>query len=231
MAARRVDPDGVAERHGNVRSTVLPSTGMRRSLVALGLVGSVMATAAPPPRGRVLRVERPRAPTLPHFCEVFNSQVLCFGPAPQIDEHITLIDTQRGTGLLGEFRVESVAEATDFQMCPRSMYRVTGTPIGMSATQLSDTRTIFGVRGIRLDNRTRVVRNATAPRGDETVTLALDTDADGTSDLIITQYACDAAGRPTQPVPSGRARVCFDSYLRIGRQLERVVQDVLQQCP
>jgi hypothetical protein len=157
------------------------------------------------------------------------NQMICIGPPPLVDERIALIDTRRA-GLLGELRVDTVADSTEFQMCPKTMYKVTGSPSGVSAAQLNDIATVYGVRGIRLDPRARLVRNAEPPRDDVSVAIALDLDEDGTPDVMITQYACDATGNPTSISSSGRARICFDSYLRRNRQLERVAQDVLQQC-
>jgi len=187
---------------------------------------AVAANASP---GKVVRIERPRAAAIPHFCGMFGTEVICVGPPPAIDEHITLVDT-RASSVLGELRVESVADSTEFQMCPKSMYKVTGSPIGFSAQPSGGAGTVFGVRGIRVDARARVVRNAQPPRDNVSVELALDLDEDGATDVMITQYACDASGNPSMIGQSGRARICFDSYLRRGHQLERVVQDVLQQC-
>ena len=199
---------------------------MRRALVVLIAVAAQAAVAAP---GRVVRIERPRATAVPHFCGMFGTDVICVGPAPAIDERIALIDT-RSNLVLGELRVETVADSTEFQMCPKSMYKVTGSPIGFTAPGNGAAGSIFGVRGIRVDAHARVVRNPQPPRDNVSVELALDLDEDGATDVMITQYACDAAGNPSTFTPSGRARICFDSYLRRGHQLERVAQDVLQQC-
>ena len=199
-------------------------------LTVMFLLAGATALASPPrPPGKVVRIERPRAASLPHLCQLFNDQMICVGPRPALNEHIALIDTRRTTGVIGELRVDTVNETTEYSMCPGSMYKVTGTPIGLS-TKLSDVGPVHGLRGLRLPPRTRVVRNATGPNGDESVAFALDLDEDGAVDVMITQYACDSSGAVTPP-SSGRARICFDSYLRRGRQLERVVQDVLQQCP
>ena len=201
-----------------MRLTVLP-------LVALIAVAA-QAVAAP---GRVVRIERPRVTSVPHFCGMFGTDVICVGPPPAIDERIALIDT-RSNALLGELRVETVEDSTEFQMCPKSMYKVRGSTIGFTPPTSGAAGSIFGVRGVRVDGHARVVRNPQAPRDNVSVELALDLDEDGATDVMITQYACDAAGNPSTFTPSGRARICFDSYLRRGHQLERVAQDVLQQC-
>lgn len=200
-------------------------------LVGVFLVGaSALAFAAPAPRGRVVRVERPRAVAVPRLCDVqvATKTGLCVGE-PAVGERIALVDQDRGVAV-GEFRIESVAPATEPWLCAgasASVYKISGAIAEGSHGAVANATRVIGLRNLRLAaDKAVVVRDAVTPQLGERAELALDYTGDGNVDYMLARYACDEHGAPA----ASDRRVCFDSYLARGGRLERAHQDIIQLC-
>jgi hypothetical protein len=160
--------------------------------------------------------------------EAIRDQNLCFG-RPRAGERIAIIDLSEQR-VRGEFVIESVedsAELAQIRMCvDTGVQTVKGSYVGGA----EGGEQVVGLRGARLDPRTaRVLSDVTPPSGraEESVEVAIDTDGNGRADLILTQYACDATGAPT----NGAGARCFDTYLEQRGVMRRVQRDILRACP
>jgi hypothetical protein len=209
-----------------------------RSLGSTGLV-AIVAAGAPvdaAPRGKVVAIERPRDNAVPRICGIQSTTVaFCMG-APQPGERIVLVDQQSGT-LLGELRVEGSLQATDWGLCTSEApgpYRVTAKLVAGDARRINTAGAVMGLRGVRVDPRTRVLREQKSPSGvdGETVELALDLDEDGSPDVLVTQYGCNESG----VFAHDGNRICIDTYMRrggpsgSGGRLDRIRREALQRC-
>jgi hypothetical protein len=209
--------------------------GPRRTARRLALAGFLAAAAGAlaaeaAPRGRVIRVERSPANTVPRFCSLTASGGdggLCFG-RPRPGERFAIVAPLEPR-LRGEFIVESVAEPTELisrGLCPDSDIHVVKGSFTAGADQGGY---VMGLRAAKLDPRiARVMPDVPAPSGrdEESVHFAIDSDADGRADLMVTEYSCDASGTPT----SGGSSLCFDVYMDQRGTMRRVQQDILRVC-
>lgn len=205
-----------------------------RSLGGSGLVAlAIAATASAGPPGKVVPIERPRDNNVPRICGIQNTSIaFCMG-APVPGERIVLVDQQSGT-LLGELRVETTSAATDWGLCTSEApgpYRVTARLVAGDQKRINTAGAVMGLRGVRVDPHTRVLRELKSPSGvdGENVELALDLDEDGAADIVVTQYGCNDSG----VFARDGNRICIDTYMRrSGRngRLDRIRREALQRC-
>jgi hypothetical protein len=64
---------------------------------------------------------------------------------------------------------------------------------------------------------------------EEEVWRAVDRDGDGTADVLLTRYGCDAAGRPATGGPRG-STYCIDVWARTGARMTRTAQLNFAHC-
>jgi len=190
------------------------------------------------PAGRVVRVERPQLSAVPRLCVMGlgRGQSMCLGQ-PRAGERVTIIDMD-DRAVRGELVIETVGEETELAalgLCVSSGIR---TVKGTLSPDMSEGRSLVGLRGARLDRRmARVLTGISSPSGraDESVELAVDADGNGRPDLVITQYACDAAGSSSSVSGggggvSGAEGRCIDTYMEQHGGMRRVLQETVSPC-
>jgi hypothetical protein len=193
------------------------------------LVGAMALAAEGAPRGRVVRVERGVAAAVPRICAMGGSrgQHMCFGE-PREGDRIAVIDLAERR-VRGEFVIESVTEATELAAMGLCINTGVRTVKGSYVSGTEEGGHIMGMRGAKLNrNLARVMTGVSPPSGrtEESVELAIDSDASGKADLVLTQYACDQNGSPS----TGGDGRCFDTYMEQRGALTRVQQDILRSC-
>ena len=194
------------------------------------LVGAMALAAEAAPRGRVVRVERAPADPVPRRCSIRpeRGEIRCYGQ-PRKGERIAVIDLS-AEAVRGELVIESVgARLPDagLGICVNTDVHAVSASYASGGGAGGN---LLGLRGAKLDHRTaRVMKDVGAPSGraGESVELAVDADANGRADLVVTRYACDQDGRPS----SDGAGRCFDTYVERDGGLRRVHQDIFRVCP
>lgn len=213
----------------------LGSSGLVAAALAVvgtgaGTVAGTAGTAVAGPHGKVVPIERPRDNAVPRICGIQSTSIaFCMG-APQPGERIVLVD-QQGGAVLGELRVESYSEAADWGLCTSAApgpYRVSARLVAGDAKRIHRAGAVMGVRGVRVDPHTRVLRELKSPSGveGESVELALDLDEDGSPDIVVTQYGCNDSG----VFAHDGNRICIDTYQRRAGRLDRIRREALQRC-
>ncbi len=211
---------------------------MRIAPIALALGALLLAgTALSAPRGKVVRVERATTrDAAARYC-VVNDQpesILCLGTAPDEGEPITYVDPR--VGVIGTARVTS-AQPSKVYPCPGR----TPTIFDVSVTLTSGDRDVISsgvtvaLRGVRLDERAKVVEDYKPPSpSEQNVLMAIDTDRTGSADIVLVQYTCDAQGTMTPLGSGGGGGVvntqCYDTYVNRGGKLVRAHQDLIEIC-
>jgi hypothetical protein len=244
MLAAMTEPGPQSRRASRERSAARASVRAGAGAGALALMALSGAAAAAPagraapvgaptgratPAGKVVRVERPQLSAVPRLCVMGmgRGQSMCLGQ-PRAGERVAIIDME-DKAVRGELVIESIGEETELAalgLCVSSGVR---TVKGTLTPDVSEGRTLVGLRGARLDRRVaRVLSGITSPSGrtDESVELALDADGNGRPDLVVTQYPCDAAGAPSS---SNEGR-CIDTYMEQHGAMRRVLQESVGPC-
>lgn len=200
--------------------------------VAVATVAAMMASALASPRGRVVKIERRREKTVPRWCVVLDQKkAYCMGQ-PEPDERMTLLDTTGG-GVVAEVRITGSKEEKGLGFCAANgkptLFQADLEKVSGNLDRVRRSGTIVGVRGMRIDSRAQALKaeGSQGPEGSQ-VMFALDTDADSTADVMVTQRNCD--GSTGSPV-TGQEKMCLDTYVRQGnKRLERVHQEQLVPC-
>ena len=196
------------------------------------LVGIFAATASASPRaGKVVRVERASAAIsgIPRVCQLQSDPMsgasgVCFGPAPQLGETITLLDKQR---VIATVRVGGVSPLGDGSCNENGQWLVNGTTASGQLTWQST----MGVIDLPIDPHVaRQVAADHVPGGlsaslEEAV--AIDANGDGTPDYVFIGYSCDDSG--AQVVGNSLTK-CLDVWATGGRRAERLRQDRWRNC-
>jgi hypothetical protein len=206
--------------------------GMVR-FASLILVGATALTAwgapAPKPQGRVVRVERPHGDTntVPILCELkADGSGMCVGASPNIGDTVIVVDD---THTLAEVRI--TRSAPQSPKCD-TLWTVNGDIIRGDMSQSRGTKAI-GIIDPATDRRSarRVEEDkliSPNPSPDVRVALGVDRDGDGTADIIVTQYACDAQGQPTS---TGSAiDFCIDIWCKRDKVMKRAWTTKLATC-
>lgn len=191
-------------------------------LAALALcLGSTLAIAAP---GRVMRVERTGggggAP--PRLCEIRGGSGTCLGDEPKVGQVVVVLDAERVAA------TQEVVEVTPLvARCPVlwsvKTRALRGAPPERDGVGVIDAGLNLA-RAHVVDNDRVTARPGGQP-GEE-VWRAVDRDGDGTPDILITRYVCDAAGQ----VVAGGSAYCIDVWTRMGPRMTRTTQLNFAQC-
>ncbi len=207
---------------------------MPRLVTTLGVCAAIAVLAAhgdaAPSGGRVVRVERhaTRDVGTPRYCTVSagnETTAQCSGRVVEAGEIVTVMSE---SAVIGQLRVIHV---TPDQACGQvANWIVEGewSPVPGAATT---NETLGGVVDGGLDpRRAHLVAIDVSPSGRQTDQefSAIDSDGDGTADLMFDHYACDAQGTPSQT----SAAQCFETWTSSGRNHEprRVRLDIVPQC-
>ena len=196
------------------------------SALSLGAIWASSASdALAAPHGQVIRIERSgsAAHVAPRLCEIRGDTGTCVGEEPRIGQTVVVLDERRVLAELQILEVASVVAA-----CPnlwsvkaralRGTVGDNGNGIGVIDPALHPTRAHV------LDKD----RAPAAPDGLPGVEVwrAIDRDGDGTADILITRYTCDASGRPV----SGGSTACIDVWAKLGPRMMRTTQLNFAQC-
>ena len=198
-------------------------------IACLILVGAMAPTAWAAPHGRVVRVERHRGTnaTVPVLCEVRpDAQATCVGPPPSIGDTIVVVDEAH---LVAEVRV---IQLQPYMPKCDTLWKVTGEVVRGDLSQARSNKSI-GLIDPTIDRRAarKISEDSiTSPSSSPEVRVAIgvDRDGDGTADVIVTQYSCDASG---QPANSNMAiDFCIDIWSRRDDGIKRAWTTKLQSC-
>ncbi len=198
-------------------------------LTSLILVGALALTAWGAPHGRVVRVERQRTGTaaVPVLCEVkSDASGMCVGPEPHVGDTITVVDDTHTVAEVRITKSQALSPKCD------TLWQISGEVVRGDMTQSRSSKQIGLIDG-SLDRR--VARRVDEDRiksptdNPETrVLLGVDRDGDGTADVVITQFNCDAQGQPTS---SGTAvDFCIDIWSERDTVMKRTWSTKLQAC-
>jgi len=185
------------------------------------------ASAAAGPSGRVIRIERAGGPSTvaPRLCEIRGETGTCVGDEPRAGQTVVVLDERH---VLAEVQIVEVASVV--AACPNLWTIKTRGMRG--ATTDSNGNTGIGVIDPAINpNRAHVLDRSHMPASPgglhgEEVWRAIDRDGDGTADIMITRYTCDASSKPQ----SAGATSCIDVWARVGPRLLRTTQLNFAQC-
>ena len=189
---------------------------MSRLAALVLVIGTVSARAAP--SGRVVRVERAGGSggAAPRLCEIRGDSGTCVGDEPKLGQTVVVLDDRHVVAEL------QVVEATPFVASCPNLWAVKTRAARGTAEDVEG----IGVIDAGLNpNRAHVLDKDRLPAspsrqpGDE-VWRAVDRDGDGTADILITRYSCDAAGKPHP----GGSTYCIDVWARIGSRMVKTTQ-------
>jgi hypothetical protein len=198
--------------------------------LAFALAGATAAGAAP--RGRVIRVEREPVAAPPRICIIGggHDSHLCFGQ-PRAGERVTLLSSSEPR-VRSELVIESVADAADLRQANLCASDGAQLVKGRYTPGTNSGDSMTGLRGAQLDAWVaRVLTGVPAPSGsdDEQVKLAVDSDGNGSADLVVTTYPCTPEGALVTGAVAHDAR-CIDTYMARRGKLHRVHQDIIRAC-
>lgn len=204
--------------------------GMLRFASLVGAM-ALVATAwgAPAPRGRVVRVERPRGNPniIPILCELKpDGSGMCVGTSPTIGDTILVVDENK---TVAEVRV---TKSSPLNPKCDTLWQITGEVLRGDMTQARANRAIGLIdrgadpRTARRMEESRLTSPSTNP--DVHVGLGIDRDGDGNADILVTQYACDSNGQPTGS--SGAVDYCIDIWSKRDNVMKRAWTTKLQAC-
>ncbi|MCW5801730.1 MAG: hypothetical protein KIT31_05035 [Deltaproteobacteria bacterium] len=189
-------------------------------IVAIPLAATGIGAAAP--EGRVVRVERSRAPArAPVVCDFdANLEARCHG-RPAIGDVVVVADA---TSVLAE--VELTAVTAVASKCD-TLWTVRGALRSGRLAGPRPSRRLGVFDPASKDRRLRTV-DAEPPTGnpEESVVAAYDRDGDGTPDVLLTRYSCDEHGA----IAANGVDTCRDVYARIGDALRRTSQTRQMGC-
>lgn len=193
--------------------------------LAIALLASAVAEAAPRRKGKVVRVERSSIGRgrVPVLCTGMQETgvVTCYGRPPATGVEGAVVDYNGVRANVRTVAIKPVADScgnTSSWEVTSEIVRGDLTAIGWNAAVVFD---------YPADERARF-RDATAPGPrQETVLAAIDEDGDDRPELMATWYACDAAGR----YAAGAAgHYCMVHYRRDGAGFVELRIDVVKIC-
>jgi hypothetical protein len=197
------------------------------SALSLGAMwASLASTAMAGPHGQVIRIERSGngAHVAPRLCEIRGDNGTCVGEEPRAGQTVVVLDERRVLAELQILEVASVVAA-----CP-NLWTVKARPL-RGAVSDNGNNGIGVIDPALHPSRAHVLDKDHAPAAPEglpgvEVWRAIDRDGDGTADILITRYTCDASGRP---VSSG-STACIDVWAKLGPRMTRTTQLNFAQC-
>lgn len=190
-----------------------------RWLTCAILVGATGLALGDAPRGKVVRVERPR--TFPLVVPVMCVQMqadgtgLCIGPQPKAGETVVLVDESQ---VIAEVKIDGATKA--MPTCD-SVWSVTGTVMRGDVTAGRRNKSI-GLIDANIDRNAarRVPENKIAkPTDDSRVEIGIDRDGDGVADVLAAESTCKGVGGE-----------CIEFWTRRAKGLERVWSANLRIC-
>jgi hypothetical protein len=198
-------------------------------LVLVGIALCIHADAAPR-SGKVVRVERrPSGLTgTPRYCTVSAVDMVSYcisEKAPQVGDHLTVIDSQR---VLGVIRVTQVQPLPDG--CQQNMMWMTQGTLD-SGDLTSPHGQMIATVDVPVDMRSSKLVSVDKspggrPWGTDTI-YAVDRNGDGNVDVEFVQYQCDDTGNHT----INATATCFEVWAAVaGRGLEKVRSERQKHC-
>ena len=173
----------------------------------VGLVFAWSATGLAAPAGRVVRVERTGGPASapPRICQVRADEGNCIGAEPRNGQTVLVLD---------DHQVVAEVQVIDAKLTLPSCENLWTIKVRTLRGSLSDGDKLGVIDDAVSPTRARVLDKAhlvspSGQPGDE-VWHALDRDGDGTADVMITRFRCNAAGKAvTDPT-----NYCLDIWAR-----------------
>jgi len=185
------------------------------------------ATSAAGPNGRVIRIERPGGATnvAPRLCDIRGDSGTCVGDEPRAGQTVVVLDERR---VLAEVQIVEATSAV--AACP-NLWTVKTRGMRGTATDSNGNSGIGVIDPAINPSRAHVLDRSHMPASPgglpgEEVWRAIDRDGDGTADIMITRYNCDASGKPL----TGGSTYCIDVWARIGPRIVRTTQLNFAQC-
>jgi hypothetical protein len=159
--------------------------------VALTLAAAAAVAAA---NGRVVRIVRSGAgpSTAPRLCEIRGDSGNCVGEEPKPGQMVTVLDERH---VIAEVQI---VEANSLLSGCRNLWSVKTRVVrggGADSDGIGVIDPGINPSRARMLDKTRLPASPSGQPGEE-VWRAIDRDGDGTADILITRYSCDAASRP-----------------------------------
>jgi hypothetical protein len=200
-------------------------TGFVLAAGALSLGATAMATAGA--HGQVIRIERSgnASHVAPRLCEIRGDSGTCVGEEPHAGQSVVVLDERR---VLAELQILEVASAV--AACP-NLWTVKTRTLRGAVTDGGGNNGIGVIDPALHPTRARVVDKDHVPPAPDGVPgaevwRAIDRDGDGTADILITRYTCDASGRAVSNGSTG----CIDVWAKLGPRMTRTTQLNFTQC-
>ncbi|HEU4732881.1 MAG TPA: hypothetical protein VFT22_33530 [Kofleriaceae bacterium] len=173
--------------------------------------------------GRVVRIERTGGSDVaPRLCELRGDAGTCVGDEPRPGQIVTVLDEHHVVA-----EVQILEETSAAAGCPNLWTVKTRTVRGSIADSDGIGMIDPGINPARAHTLDRGHLPA-SPGGvpGEEVWRAVDRDGDGTADVVLTHYNCDAAGKWV----SGGGAYCIDVWARMRTRMVRTTQLNFAQC-
>jgi hypothetical protein len=185
------------------------------------------ATAAAGANGRVIRIERTGGASnvAPRLCDIRGDTGTCVGDEPRVGQTVVVLDERH---VLAEVQIVEVASV--IAACT-NLWKVKTRAMRGTTTDNNGNNGIGVIDPAINPSRAHVLdRNhlPASPGGlpSEEIWRAIDRDGDGTADIMITRYTCDASSKPT----TVGTTACIDVWARIGPRMMRTTQVNFAQC-
>jgi hypothetical protein len=184
---------------------------------------SASAVAGP---GRVVRIERVGGGThvAPRLCEIRGDNGTCVGDEPRVGQTLFVLDERHVTA-----EAEIIEAANVVTSCPNLWTVKTRAVHGVAVAAMSDGIGVIdpaiNPARARVLDKNHLPASPSGVAGEE-VWRAIDRDGDGTADILITRYNCDATGKQM----AGGSTYCIDVWARIGPRMTRTTQLNFAQC-
>jgi hypothetical protein len=185
---------------------------VRLGLVVVGIVLCVHADAAPR-AGKVVRVERrPSGLTgTPRYCTVSAVDLISYcisEKAPEIGDHLTVIDSQRVLGVIKVTQVQPLPDG-----CQQNMMWMTQGSLESGDLDRPQGQMIATL-DVPVDARSSKLMNVDKspgghPWGTDTI-YAVDRNGDSSVDIEFVQFQCDDAGNQTPNATATCFEVCSE---------------------
>ena len=211
----------------------LTGFGLAASALSLGAIWTALTSitltsgAMAAPHGQVIRIERSgnAAHVAPRLCEIRGDTGTCLGEEPRVGQTVVVLDERR---VLAEVQVTEVASVV--AACP-NLWTVKTRPVRGGRSDGTGAGGIGVIDPALNPSRAHVLDKGHMPPSpggmpNEEVWRAIDRDGDGTADIMITRYTCDASSKPQ----SAGATSCIDVWARVGPRLLRTTQLNFAQC-
>jgi hypothetical protein len=202
---------------------------VRLGVVLVGIVLCMRAEATPR-AGKVVRVERrPSGLTgTPRYCTVSAVDLISYcisEKAPEIGDHLTVIDSQRVLGIIKVTQVQPLPDGCQQNMMWMTQGSLESGDHDRPQGQMNATLDVpVDVRSSKLMNVDKSPGGH--PWGTDTI-YAVDRNGDGNVDVEFVQYQCDDTGNQS----SNPTATCFEVWAAVsGRGLEKIRSERQKHC-